>query len=126
MSKHIIHISRQFNSPTATNSMTIINRKIWKKILRTGHPGVLSSLHVRGESTRVSHAAIVSVHTKKYLWAAKCGGRRSDAGSNDVGSIDMFSGQLCSLCQTTTATATTKMGGREEEQTGKPMPHGLL
>jgi hypothetical protein len=37
---------------------------------------------VRGESTRVSQAAMVSVHTKKYFCADRCGGSRSENGSS--------------------------------------------
>ena len=44
-------------------------------IFSTGHSEVFMSLHARGERTRVSHAATVSVHTKKYLCAERWGGR---------------------------------------------------
>ena len=51
--------------------------------LSTGHLSDLRSFQLRGVSTRVSHAATVRVHTKKYLCAERCGvslrefGRRS-------------------------------------------------
>lgn len=77
-------MSAMHHVPTMMNSMGIQRRKKWKESLRTGHPGVLKSLHVRGERTRVSHAATVSVQTKKYLWADKCGGRSSEGGREIV------------------------------------------
>ena len=40
--------------------------------------------HVLGERTRVSQAATVSVQTKKYLCALKCGGKLREGGSNAV------------------------------------------
>lgn len=49
-------------------------------VLSTGHPSVLKSLKLLGVSTRVSHAATVRVHTKKYLWAERCGGRFRESG----------------------------------------------
>lgn len=48
--------------------------------LSTGHPSVLKSFQLLGLKTRVSHAATVRVHTKKYLWAERCGGRRREFG----------------------------------------------
>lgn len=68
------------NSPTTTNSSGINIRRKWKRTLRAGHPGVLNNLHVLGDRTRVSHAATVSVQTKKYFWALKCAGRSSELG----------------------------------------------
>lgn len=41
--------------------------------------------YVLGLSTRVSHAATVSVHTKKYLCADKCGGRFKYGGNRSAG-----------------------------------------
>lgn len=41
----------------------------WKVILMTGHSQVFMRHHARGERTKVSHAATVSVQTKKYLCA---------------------------------------------------------
>jgi hypothetical protein len=52
-------------------------------VLSTGHPSDLKSFQLLGLKTSVSHAATVRVHTKKYLWAERCGeslrefGRRS-------------------------------------------------
>ena len=54
-------------SPTTTNSSGMNTRKKWKRTLRAGQPGVLSSLQVLGDSTRVSHAATVRVQTRKYF-----------------------------------------------------------
>lgn len=59
----------------------------WKMILRTGHSRVFMRRHARGERTRVSHAATVSVQTKKYLWALRWAGRLSDGGRRDVMSV---------------------------------------
>lgn len=66
------------------NSMGMKKRMKWKMILRTGHSPVFMSRHARGDSTSVSQAATVSVQTKKYLCALKCGGRLRDGGSNEV------------------------------------------
>lgn len=54
--------------------------------MRKGHPGDLRSLHERGDRTRVSQAATVNVHTKKYLCAERCGGRSRDGGRDAEGS----------------------------------------
>lgn len=49
--------------------------------LSTGHPASdLWSFQLLGLRTRVSHAATVRVHTKKYLWAERCGERRREFG----------------------------------------------
>ena len=53
-------------------------------IFNTGHSEVFMSLHARGERTRVSHAATVSVQTKKYLCALRWGGRLREGGRSDV------------------------------------------
>ena len=75
--------------PVMTNSMGMSQRTTWNKILRTGHSFVFSRRKARGDKTRVSQAATVSVHTKKYLCAARCGERSSDAGR---GMTDMVVG----------------------------------
>jgi len=59
------------HSPTMMNSAGIQKRKKWNKVLSAGHPGVLRSLHVRGDRTRVSQAATVRVQTKKYFCALR-------------------------------------------------------
>ncbi len=65
------------------NSIGIKWRRRKNMVLSTGHPSDLKSFQVLGLSTRVSHAATVRVHTKKYLCAERCGeslrefGRRS-------------------------------------------------
>lgn len=51
------------------------------RTLSTGHPSILKRRQVRGDKTRVSHAATVKVHTKKYLCADRCGGRLREGGS---------------------------------------------
>lgn len=48
--------------------------------LSAGHPSDFWSFQPLGVKTRVSHAATVSVQTKKYLWAERCGGRRREFG----------------------------------------------
>lgn len=49
--------------------------------LSTGHPpSDLWSFQLLGLRTRVSHAATVRVHTKKYLWAERWGERRREFG----------------------------------------------
>ena len=69
------------NIPAIVNSMGIKSLKKWKAIFKTGHSLVLRSLYALGERTRVSQAATVRVHTKKYLWADKWGGKSRDGGS---------------------------------------------
>ena len=66
------------------NSMGMKNRRKWKMIFSTGHSEVFISLHARGERTRVSHAATVSVQTKKYLCALRWGGKLREGGRSDV------------------------------------------
>lgn len=67
--------------PTTMNSAGMKNRRAWKRILRVGQPGDFQRRQVRGERTRVSHAATVSVQTRKYLWALRWGGRLSSLGN---------------------------------------------
>jgi hypothetical protein len=67
--------------PTTMNSAGIRMRTKKKMALRTGHPSVFKSLKLLGLKTRESHAATVSVHTKKYLWADRWGGRRRELGN---------------------------------------------
>jgi hypothetical protein len=67
--------------PTTMNSAGIRMRRKKKMALRTGHPSVFKSLKLLGLKTRESHAATVSVHTKKYLWADRWGGRRRELGN---------------------------------------------
>jgi len=56
-------------------------RRKWKRILRAGQPGDRHRRQLRGERTRVSHAATVSVQTRKYLCALRWGERLSSLGS---------------------------------------------
>src|SRR5262245_35118487 len=67
--------------PTIANSIGINHLMKWRSTLRGGQPGVLKTRHSLGERTRVSHAATVSVHTKKYFCADRWGGRLRDGGS---------------------------------------------
>ena len=69
------------NIPAIVNSMGIKSLKKWKAIFKTGHSLVLRSLYALGERTRVSQAATVRVHTKKYLCADRWGGKSRDGGS---------------------------------------------
>jgi hypothetical protein len=55
------------DAPTMINSAGISNRRKQKRALRMGQPSMRRSLMERGESTSESHAATVSVQTKKYL-----------------------------------------------------------
>ena len=66
------------------NSAGIKYLRTWKRTFKRGHSGVLESLQARGERTRVSHAATVKVHTKKYLWAERWGGRLRYLGSRPM------------------------------------------
>src|ERR1700722_18632869 len=77
-SKGIIVTSR---IPTIVNSRGIYTLKMLKRTLSGGQPASKISLHVLGKRTRGSQYATVSVHTKKYLCAAKRGWRSSDGGS---------------------------------------------
>lgn len=67
-----------------TNSIGMKRRKKWKMILRTGHSGLFMRRQARGDRTRVSHAATVSVQTKKYLCALRWAGRLSESGRREV------------------------------------------
>lgn len=69
-------------APTMANSMGMRTRKMWNKSFIIGHSGVLMSLQVRGERTRVSQAATVTVQTMMYFWAERWGGRSSEGGSS--------------------------------------------
>ncbi len=82
--------NRDVCSPTMMNSTGMKTRRKWNIIFRTGHSVVFMSLHPLGESTRVSQAATVNVHTKKYLCADRCGGKLREGGRREVMS-DMFS-----------------------------------
>jgi hypothetical protein len=66
--------------PTMVNSAGIRKRRKKNMDLSAGHPSDLKSFQLLGLNTRVSHAATVRVHTKKYLWAERCGGRRREFG----------------------------------------------
>jgi hypothetical protein len=72
--------------PTTMNSAGIRMRRKQKITLRTGHPSLFKSLKFLGLRTKVSHAATVRVHTKKYLCAERWGGRRRELG-NKSGSM---------------------------------------
>lgn len=63
------------------NSAGIRIRRTKKMVLRTGHPSDLRSFQLLGLKTSVSHAAMVRVQTKKYLWAESRGGRLRELGS---------------------------------------------
>lgn len=69
------------DAPTIINSTGMKMRRAWNRTLRAGQPGDFIRRQVRGERTRVSHAATVSVHTRKYLWALRWGGRLREGGS---------------------------------------------
>jgi hypothetical protein len=62
------------------NSIGIRWRRKRNMTLSTGHPSDLKSFQLLGLKTRVSHAATVRVHTKKYLCAERCGGRFREFG----------------------------------------------
>jgi hypothetical protein len=66
--------------PTIVNSAGMRTRRKKKMVLSTGHPSDLRSFQLLGLKTSVSHAATVRVHTKKYLWAERWGGRRREFG----------------------------------------------
>src|ERR1700722_7045277 len=80
--------------PTTINSARTYTLNTLKSTLSGGHPLSTNSLHVCGDSTSVSHSATVSVHTKKYLCADRCGGRSSEGGSCSVVFVAMAGGQL--------------------------------
>ena len=80
------HLVSKNATPTMVNSMGIKKRRMWKKILRTGHSLVRKRRHARGDNTRVSQAATVSVHTKKYFCAERWGGRLRESGRIEDGS----------------------------------------
>lgn len=67
----LLESGAMMNIPATVNSIGIKSLKKWKAIFKTGHSFVRSSLYALGERTRVSHAATVSVQTKKYLCADK-------------------------------------------------------
>lgn len=52
------------------------------------------SLYDRGERTRVSQAATVKVHTKKYFWAERWGGRLREGGRIEAGSSPDIAGSV--------------------------------
>jgi hypothetical protein len=66
--------------PTMVNSTGIRKRRKKNMDLSAGHPSDLRSFQLLGDKTRVSHAATVRVHTKKYLCAERCGGRFREFG----------------------------------------------
>lgn len=82
------------------NSAGMRYLKNWKTILRTGHSLVFMSLQLRGDNTRVSHAATVRVHTKKYLCALRWGGRFRYGGKRaPISNPDIFGDYSCfSFC----------------------------
>jgi hypothetical protein len=57
--------------PTMVNSAGIRKRRKKKMALSTGQPSDLRSFQLLGVKTKVSHAATVRVHTKKYLCAER-------------------------------------------------------
>jgi hypothetical protein len=62
------------------NSIGIRKRRRKNMALSTGHPSNLKSFQLLGVKTRVSHAATVRVHTKKYLWAERWAERLREFG----------------------------------------------
>lgn len=81
--------------PTTINSAGIKKRRKKKIVLRIGHPSIRKSVQLFGLRTRVSQAATVRVHTKKYLWAERRGGRRREFGrsSRPREALDMIEGE---------------------------------
>ncbi len=88
------HFVSKNATPTIVNSMGMNHRRKWYAILRGGHSGLRKSLYDRGESTRVSQAATVKVHTKKYLWAERWGGRLREGGRIEAGSSPDIAGSV--------------------------------
>jgi hypothetical protein len=66
--------------PTMVNSIGIRTRRKKNMVLSAGHPSNLRSFQLLGVKTRLSHAATVRVHTKKYLWAERCAERFREFG----------------------------------------------
>jgi hypothetical protein len=82
--------------PTMTNSTGIRKRRKKNRVLRTGQPSDLKTFQLLGLNTKVSQAATVRVHTKKYLWAERWGERLRELGnkSGPIVMLDILGGAM--------------------------------